>query len=73
MNHRYKVGFYRHERDSLTDSIVSSTYVPVTSFIWTFDYRAEKHKFLNTNASEDTAFFKNTYFALGGTDDNTKY
>lgn len=72
MNHRYKVGYYHTERDS-TDSIVSKTYIPVTSFIWTMDYKTNKHMFLNTAATEDTTFFKNTYLRLGGTDDQTKY
>lgn len=73
MNHRYKVGYYQSKRDSITDSIVSKTYIPVTSFIWTFDYKTNKHMFLNTTASEDTAFFSNTYLNLTGTDDQTKY
>lgn len=72
MNHRYKVGYYHTVRDS-TDSIVSKTYIPVTSFIWTMDYKTNKHMFLNSTASEDTAFFDNTYLKLGGTDDQTKF
>ena len=72
MNHRYKVGYYHTVRDS-TDSIISKTYIPVTSFIWTFDYKTNKHMFLNTSAREDTTFFKNTYLALGGTDDRTEF
>lgn len=72
VNNRYKVGFYRHEYDSIMpDSIIRSEYIPVTSFIWTLHYKQLKHKFINTSASEDTAFFKHTYLNLGGTDDNT--
>lgn len=73
MNHRYKVGYYHTVRDSVTDSIVSKTYIPVTSFIWTMDYRTNKHMFLNTAATEDTIFFNNTFLKLGGTDDQTKF
>ncbi|MBR1883138.1 MAG: putative porin [Muribaculaceae bacterium] len=73
MNHRYKVGFYRYERDSITDTIVGRTYVPVTSFIWTLDYKDNRHKFLNQSASEDTSFFSHTYLNLGGTDETTKW
>lgn len=73
MNHRYKVGYYHTERDSLVDSIVHRTYIPVTSFIWTMNYRDAKHRFLNSNAKQDTSYFNNTYLQLGGTDDNTKY
>ena len=72
MNHRYKVGYYHTERDS-TDSIISKTYIPVTSFIWTMRYKTNKHLFLNTSAKEDTTFFTNTYLSLSGTDDQTKH
>ena len=72
VNNRYKIGYYHHTYDSIyTDSIVSSEYIPVTSFIWTLDFKTFKHKFIDTNAREDTAFFKNTYLNIGGTDDNT--
>lgn len=70
LNQRYKLGFYKHERDSVTDSIVSSKYIPVTSFVWTFGYNDYRHKFINTKAIEDTAFFKHNYLSLSGTDDN---
>ena len=73
MNHRYKVGYYHYMRDSVADTIVGRVYVPVTSFIWTMDYKAAKHLFLNTSASDDTAFFSHTYLRLGGTDETTSY
>lgn len=73
MNHRYKVGFYRYKRDSVTDTVISKTYVPVTSFIWTFDYKTNNHKYINQSGKEDTSFYSNTYLGLGGTDDVTKY
>lgn len=72
MNHRYKVGFYRYQRDSISDTIVSRTYVPVTSFIWTMDYKNNSHKFINNNGLEDTTFFDNTYLSLGGTNERTR-
>lgn len=73
MNHRYKVGFYRYQRDSITDTIIGRTYVPVTSFIWTLDYKDNRHRFNNDNAMEDTLFFDNTYLKLGGTDEQNKW
>ena len=74
MNHRYKVGYYKYLRDSVNrDSIISKTYIPVTSFIWTFDYKNNFHKFLNTSGLQDTTFFKNTYLGLGGTDEFNRY
>lgn len=73
MNHRYKVGFYRYERDSVTDTIKGKTYVPVTSFIWTLDYKHNKHKFINASATQDTAYFDHTYLGYGGTRENQLY
>lgn len=73
LNQRYKVGYYHTEKDSLTDSIVKKTYIPVTSFIWTFDYKESKHLFLNSSGKQDTTFFKQTYLSLGGTNDETRY
>lgn len=73
MNNRYKVGFYRYVRDSITDTIVSKHYVPVTSFIYTLDYRDGRHRYTNKSASEDGSFYKNTYLSLAGTTDTTRY
>lgn len=71
MNHRYKVGYYQEEQ--VNDTTVKRTYIPVSSFIWTFDYKQNTHKFVNESATEDTTFFKNTYLNLGGTNEETKY
>ena len=73
LNQLYKVGYYRYRRDSVTDTIIDRTYVPVTSFIWTLDFRSSKHQFLNKSGREDTTFFDNTYLALGGTDESSRY
>lgn len=73
MNHRYKVGYYHHERDSLTDTIKSSTYIPVTSFIWTFRYKGEKHMYRNDAPGEDMNYFPNTYLSDTGSEDYTRY
>ena len=73
VNQRYKVGFYRYRRDSITDTIIDRTYVPVTSFIWTLDYKDGRHQFMNGSGYEDTTFFDHTYLGLGGTDETTRY
>lgn len=73
LNHRYKVGFYKNFRDSITDTIIGRTYIPVTSFIWTMNYKSNKHLFLNSEATEDTTFFENTYLSLKGSNDETTY
>ena len=73
LNQRYKVGFYRYRRDSVTDTIIDRTYVPVTSFIWTLDFKHAKHQFLNSDGYEDSTFFDHTYLHLGGTDESTRF
>ena len=74
MNHRFKVGHYRYERDSVkTDSIISRTYIPVTSFIWTMEARTAQHRFLNENIIDDHAFFPVSYLSATGTDEKTRY
>lgn len=71
MNHRYKVGYYHEE--AVNDTTVLKTYIPVSSFIWSFDYKTNTHKFINQSASEDAEFFENSYLSLDGTEDETKY
>jgi len=73
LNQRYKVGFYRYRRDSVTDTVIDRTYVPVTSFIWTLDFKHGKHQFLNSSSSEDDSFFDHRYLSLAGTDETTSY
>ncbi|MBQ7690839.1 MAG: putative porin [Muribaculaceae bacterium] len=72
VNQRYKVGFYRTQRDSVTDSIVSRTYVPVTSFVWTLDFKNNSHRFVNENGTEDASYFPATYLTADGTDERTR-
>lgn len=73
LNQSYNVGHYRYQRDSVTDTIIGRTYIPVTRFIWTSDFKRVKHSFMNQNGSQDNSFFENTYLSLGGTDENTRY
>lgn len=73
MNHRYKVGFYRHWTDSLPDTVMEmKEYVPVTSFIWTMKYKENKHMYLNESGSQDTKYFDANYLSINGSNDNTK-
>lgn len=71
MNHRYKVGYY--EEEQVNDSTINRTYIPVSSFIWTFDYKTNTHKFVNENATEDEEYFENSYLSVDGTNEETKY
>lgn len=73
LNQSYNVGHYKYRRDSVTDTIIGRTYIPVTRFIWTADFKTSKHLFLNQNAAQDQSFFENSYLSLTGTDETTRY
>jgi len=73
MNHRYKVGFYKEDSVPNNDTLVIKKYIPVVSFIWTMKYNSAKHIFLNSSASEDKSYWKNTYLSLGETNDRNNY
>ena len=76
MNHRYKLGFWKEipPNDSIPgDTIVQKYYVPVTSFIWTFDYNDSKHTFFNDSPTEATDFWQNRYLTTGKSADPTSY
>ncbi len=72
MNHRYKVGYWKEEKDE-NDSVVSREYIPVSSFIWTMDFKDSRHRFTNTNASESKEFWQNHYMSTDDTYDYTRY
>lgn len=69
INNRYKVGYWHYEKDD-NDSIVSKTYIPVTSFIYTLNYKGATHQFTNTATTD---FFENTYLNPDETNDKTSY
>ena len=71
MNHRYKVGYWQEE--TVNDTTKRRTYVPVSSFIWTMDYKTNTHKFKNQSATDDAKYFANNYLSMDGTDEETKY
>lgn len=73
LNQRYKVGFWQEQRDSVTDSVTSRTYIPVTSFIWTLAYRDGRHTFRDDASGELRNFFTNTYLDPTRTNDRTSY
>ena len=71
LNNRYKIGFWDEKKEG--DSIVSRSYVPVTSIVWTFNYKNNKHLFRSTANGENKNFFKNIYLDPNGTIDWTSY
>lgn len=76
MNHRYKVGFWRitPPNDSIPgDTIEHRTYVPVTSFVWTFNYNDASHTFTNDSPTEAADFWENQYLTTGKSTNPTSY
>ena len=73
LNSRYKVGYWHEEPDSLNDTIVHRTYIPVSSFIWTLNYNQGRHVFLDDNVTETNEFFEHTYMNPEKTYDKTTY
>lgn len=71
INNRYKVGYYQEEQ--LNDSTVKKTYIPVSSFIWTLNYKGAEHNFRNAAPGEAEQFWKNTYLNKSQTNDWTSY
>ncbi|MDE6835971.1 MAG: putative porin, partial [Muribaculaceae bacterium] len=72
MNHAYKLGFWRDVTQP-NDTVEREEFVPVTKFLYSFDYRYNRHAFTNTNTSEASNFWENTYFNNTGTNDQTWY
>lgn len=73
LNNKYNLGFYRDvELEEFPDSIVTE-FVPVTSIIWTLDYRAAHHNFNNRNSTQNKEFWRDTYFTPDNTFDRTSY
>lgn len=70
INNRYKVGYYDEIYEG--DSVIERNYIPVTSFIWTLNYKDGKHLFLN-DAPGEADFWENTYLSNIGTNDRTSY
>ncbi len=76
INNRYKVGYWHvtPPNDSIPgDTVEHREYIPVSSFIWTFDYRKGYHMFKNQSPEEAREFWTNNYLRDDGTDDITTY
>lgn len=50
MNHAFNVGYWREEQ--VNDTLTRDVYVPVTKFIYSLDYKADSHLFVNTNRQQ---------------------
>lgn len=71
LNNRFKVGYWQTKQ--INDTTVDRHYIPVMSFIWTFNYKNDKHLFYNTNASEAKDFWENCYLDRSFTRDLTRF
>lgn len=69
MSHAYKVGFWR-DITAPEDTVQKMEYVPVTKFVYSFDWQTNHHKFINQDASQARNFWDNTYFNLSETVDD---
>ena len=79
LTHRYNLGFYKEIPDSLqslgNDSIETETpkkFVPVTSFIHTFEMDLNGRKYVTQDHSQNKQFFEHTYFGNDSIDNNRR-
>lgn len=71
INQAFNLGFWKEE--AVNDTLTREVYVPVTKFLWTFDYQNARHKFSNTNATQAQDFWQNFYLNAQETNDKTSY
>ena len=79
LTHRYNLGFYKEIPDSLqklsNDSIETETpkeFVPVTSFIHTFEMDLNGRKYITQDNSQNKQLFEHTYFGNDSIDNNRR-
>lgn len=72
VNGRYKLGFWR-DITTDEDTVERLEFVPVTAIVYTFNWTEGKHRFRNTNATQDQTFWENCYLSNDGTQDFTTY
>ena len=69
MSHAYKVGFWR-DITQPEDTVERREYVPVTKFVYSFDWKNDHRFFLSDKPSEASKFWKDTYFNASNTRDD---
>lgn len=70
VGNRYNLGFWRNDT---TGGDSTSTFVPVTAFIYNLHVNSAKHRFIDPNAAECAEFFRNTYYNDKATTDSINY
>ncbi|MBO7292219.1 MAG: putative porin, partial [Bacteroidaceae bacterium] len=73
VTHRYNLGYYKEVKESEEDTTYIEEFVPVSSIVHTLTYEGASHRFVNKSASEDQAFFRNTYLSNDGTNELSSY
>lgn len=71
INNRYKVGYWHEE--AIDDTTTRRTYIPVSSFIHTLEFKTARHGFNDGKPDETREFFSNTYLDPTITRDRTSY
>ena len=69
--HRYNWGNYKTK--VINDTLSVEEYVPIMSFIHTFDFEDNQRGFTDNNADDNKNFFKNSYINSNETKDTTSY
>ena len=69
MTHAYKMGYWKSV--AVNDTLTREEYVPLAKVIYSFDLQHNRHKFQDTNASENNQFWENRYLNNTETFDNT--
>ena len=69
MSHAYKIGFWQ-DITQPEDTVERKEYIPVTKFVYAFDWKDNRHMFLNQNSGDAVNFWENTYFNLSETRDD---
>lgn len=72
MTHAYKLGFYR-DISQPGDTVVTEEFVPVTKFIYAFNYRDNDRFFINTAIPSIADYWQHTYFDASRTEDDARY
>lgn len=67
--HTLKLGYWKQEE--VNDTLTRDVYVPVTRFIYSFNYSSRHHFFINTSTYEAQNFWRNFYMNPDRTSENT--
>lgn len=72
MSHAYKIGFWKDLTEP-EDTVEKREYVPVTKFVYSFDWKRNHRFFINENSNDAHKFWVNSYFDPTKTRENDYY